>query len=530
MASVFPGRARGTCRRRHRLAALLAAFALAPSAAAQAPSWDARYYNPAPLAGDILLPMPCGGAMTFRKVIVPSKGPLDDFQVRFGSSSDAYGYAEHARGGQIAGAFDEGPGERSFLIGKYEVTALQFAALSGECPEPANRLRLPATEMSWYDAVVFGDRYTRWLLAEAPTALPKADGVTGFVRLPTEDEWEFAARGGVAVPESAFADTLPPMPEGIERHVWFAGSRSANGQVRFAGLLLPNPLGLHDMLGNVDEIVLDAFRMRKLSREHGQTGGYIVRGGNIFTAGDAIRSSMRIEVPHYQDGAVRRSKATGFRLVVAAPVITSSGRLRAIEAAWAALGSDAGAAPALAAAQIPLDDPVDELRALAEAADDAATKARLESLRNAFRAERESRDDQRAVAARASLRLGGYLCSKLGLDGRNLDRLRDSRETCLKSRSEDQCTTTYGRAIESSDRALLDILTYYADTIDQTSGLYPAATLEAEAAVLDSILNRQGLSELVAFGEKFRNHTVTYQKRGRVDRRTWLEACKALHG
>lgn len=517
MARVFPN-----------LAALLAAFAIVPSAVAQTPSWDARYYNPAAAEGDVVLPMPCGGAMTFRKVVVPSNGPLDDFQVRFGSSGDAYGYAEHARTGHIAGTFGEGPGERYFLIGKYEVTALQFAALSGECPTPSNRLRLPAAEMSWYDALVFGDRYTRWLLAEAPEALPKEDGVSGFVRLPTEDEWEFAARGGVAVAESDFADTTPPMPEGMERHVWFAGSRSANGQVRFAGLLLPNPLGLHDMLGNVDEIVLDAFRMRKLSREHGQTGGYIVRGGNIFTAPDAIRSSMRIEVPHYQDGAVRRSKATGFRLAVAAPVITSGSRLREIETAWAALGTDAGLAPDAPLAGTPLEDPVDELQALAERTDDAATRARLETLRNAFRAEREARDEQRAVAARASLRLGGYLCSKLGQDGRNLDRLRESRATCLKSRGEEQCTRTYGNAIDASDRALLDILTYYADTVDQTSGLYPAATLEAEAAVLDSILNRQGLSELVAFGENFRNHTIAYQKRGRVDRRGWLEGCKSL--
>ena len=99
----------------------------------------------------------------------------------------------------------------------------------------------------------------------------------GFARLPTEVEWEFAARGGTAVSQADFSERVFPMTEGIVRYVWFAGAESANGKAQFIGLLKPNPLRLHDMLGNIDEMVFEPFRLNRLNRLHGQAGGYVVR-------------------------------------------------------------------------------------------------------------------------------------------------------------------------------------------------------------------------------------------------------------
>ena len=79
------------------------------------------------------------------------------------------------------------------------------------------------------------------------------------MRLPTEEEWEYAARGGAAVSELDFLGRTFPMPEGTSRYAWFQGPRSAAGRAQPVGMLEPNPLGLHDILGNVGELVLEPF-------------------------------------------------------------------------------------------------------------------------------------------------------------------------------------------------------------------------------------------------------------------------------
>lgn len=60
------------------------------------PKWDARFYNPRPADGDIVLPLPCDGGIVFRKVIVPVGGPLADLPIQVGQEGGAYSFVERA--------------------------------------------------------------------------------------------------------------------------------------------------------------------------------------------------------------------------------------------------------------------------------------------------------------------------------------------------------------------------------------------------------------------------------------------------
>ena len=545
-ACARPERLRARPGRHLAAAAAVAVLALAaaPAPARDVP-WPADLYNPKPAADDVVLPMPCGGAMAFRRVMIPTDGLLGDRLVFVGATDDAHGYAESLRPTHIAGSFTGSGGGRSFLLGKYEVSRLQVQALSGSCPTPAADLTLPQTDVGWIDAVNFADRYSLWLRQNALDKLPKEDGEAAFVRLPTEDEWEFAARGGIGVSDSVFRERVFPMPDGMAAYAWFAGPASANNKVQRIGLLKPNPLGLHDMLGNVDEIVLDPFRLNKLDRLHGQAGGFVVRGGNFTTAEEDIRSAYRHEIPYYRGNEPRRARTTGFRVAVVAPVITSRTRLQAIEDAWSRLGSEAkpdakaAAAPAEAKDEAksepkgpvlgdkPLDDPVQELGVIAEAATDANMQSRLKNLQLAFRASFQARDEQRDRAAKARLRLGTFLCQKLRDDGIPIDRLKDVLKACIEARGAEHERCRGQRAtIEEEEAKQWSNLRYYADTIVSLDEDYAADVLDRQLAVLKAELNAGGLQHLASVADIYSRHASRYRTQQTIDRTAWLADCK----
>jgi hypothetical protein len=461
------------------------------------------------------------------KVAVPADSLYADYKITVGSNDERYGYAEGARTAYVAGSFTGNAHQRFTLMGKYEVNAAQYSAVMDQAAgkpcgrAPSMAKRLPQNEVGWMDAVAFADAYSRWLLTHAASSLPSEDGQTGYLRLPTEDEWEFAARGGIKVSPAEFAERLFPMPEGMSKYVWYAGTQSANGKPQLTGLLAPNPLGLHDMLGNVDEIVLEPFHLNRLDRLHGQPGAFVVRGGNYLTDGQDIRSSYRQEVPFYDAKGPRRSKTTGFRLVVAAPVITSAQRLKTLEQQWAALGavSAPNATPLAKASK----DPLEELALLAKSVDDPAIKDRLKGLQTALRGNIAARDELRDRAAKTMLRLGAFLGRKLADDSHainTLDQLYKARVAA--GAADDPRTKTYKDKLDREQAVLDGNLRYYADTLIRTAEDFSDGPLEGQKDLLLVELEGMGLGEMKPFVDLYFSHVMTYRENKRISRYEWL--------
>ncbi len=373
---------------------------LATGALAQAPTWPAAAFNPQPRPDDLVLPMPCGGAMAFRRIETPTgDGALDDRPALIGSAEPDTGYVEYLRRVYVVGPFGGGPQPRHFFMAKYEATRAQIDALRlPQCPSATTpAARLPAVELSWFEAMEAAQRYSTFLLRNARAQLPRRGQAPAFVRLPTEPEWEYAARGGAAVSDADFQARVFPTTDGVEAYAWFQGPRSAAGRLSAIGLKRPNPLGLHDMLGNAAEWVLDPFRLNRVGRNHGLAGGVVARGGDFRTTTEGqLRSSLRVEYAPFvaETGEPTRLGTIGTRFVLAAPTQGSLADATAFRDAFQA---------ETRARATPGDDPAALLDALRRDQADPAMLAALDRLGAAYARETRDRADRARVAARAQI-------------------------------------------------------------------------------------------------------------------------------
>ena len=496
---------------------------LALTAPAQA-AWDEKYYNPAPLEDDIILPMPCEGSMVFRKVALAQNSFLDDKQITLGQDSEEWGYIEQSRPAYISGSFTEKNHKRYYLIAKYELTELQYqSVMADSCPKPSMKLRLPAVSYSWMNAVQFSDTYNLWLRQHAAEQLPIEDGEKAFVRLPTEEEWEFAARGGSAVDSAAFRDARYPMPEGMNEYEWFSGSQSSNGKLQVVGLLKANPLGLYDILGNANEMMLEPFRVNKLNRLHGQAGGIVVRGGNYQTAQSSIRTAARLEQPYYQNDSHTQAKTTGMRFVLVAPTLTSRDRVNHIAAEWKQLGRGTE--------HEGTEQAVQTLQNLSTTVVDESLKKQLKDLENELRASNEKQAEARDQAILASLNLGAFLCTKLKDDGRYTQTLqRNYDNICSPGEEIDDHCPQRAEKLQEQHALLSGVKRYYASSLIDSALLYGSDLIKKQVPILyENLESNKQISNLKPFVKIYWQHQENYLKNQQIDTDKWLDQCIAAN-
>lgn len=389
-----------------RLAIAVALTAAATPAGAADPIWPEASWNPAPAGGDVTLPMPCGGAMTFRRVDTAVQANwLADESVQLGNSDiSGQEHSESILSDSVVGSLslDGTPDARFYLIGKYEVTRDQYAAvMDADCPQPGDDGTLPAEDMPWFDALSFTARYTQWLHGNAAAELAAAAGEQAFVRLPTEEEWEYAARGGDAVPEAVQRQRLFPMDGPLEDYVWFAGYKSCDGAVQPIGALAPNPLGIHDILGNVQEMTADLYRLRTRARQHGEVGGATARGGSCLTSATRVRTAQREEIALFdpESGVPVGKPYTGIRLAVGSPILVGQDRIARINDDWKAFGET----------RIHLEpgqDPIEALEAIAAAQDSPEVRDAILEAARTFDTEMERRNVIEMKSAKSVLMSG----------------------------------------------------------------------------------------------------------------------------
>jgi len=179
----------------------------------------------------------------------------------------------------------------SYYIGAFEVTQKQWQIIMKDniCIEE----NLPINGVSWNDALLFCEKLSE---------------LTGKnYQLPTEEQWEYAARGGIKNANRKYSGS-----DEIDKVSWF--STNSNKEIHSVGLKRPNELGIYDMSGNVYEWCSDtymSYTYKSDSLKHRSVGDYKVLRGGCWSD---YASSCRVNHRFYDVSSSTSSKI-GFRVV-----------------------------------------------------------------------------------------------------------------------------------------------------------------------------------------------------------------------
>ena len=178
----------------------------------------------------------------------------------------------------------------SLEMGLYEVTVGQWARIMKQSYAPEDSL-MPKTNVSFGNCQSFAEKL--YELTNIP------------FELPTEEDWECAARGG----KKEGNVTLYSGSNNIDSVAWYQGN-SGGKKHKCDGSLYANQCGLFDMSGNVSEICNSLYYK-------GATGGKqlsykVLRGGNFTSGADGVRIEAREPFDENDKG----NEKTGFRLII----------------------------------------------------------------------------------------------------------------------------------------------------------------------------------------------------------------------
>jgi len=212
----------------------------------------------------------------------------------------------------------------SYRMSRTLITREQYRHVMGEDPGSGGD-RHPVTEVSWFDAVSFCNALSQ-LEGLPPCYEIEGERVSwiaddGGYRLPTEAEWEHAARAG--------SKGRWPFPASeLEKHAWYRAN--SGKELQEVATREPNPWGLHDLHGNAWEWCWDRYgsygwwyardprdpgasRLLKSTSSHPEStrsGRRVLRGGAFFNVPRDLRSAYRVRA-----WPVNRNWRFGFRCV-----------------------------------------------------------------------------------------------------------------------------------------------------------------------------------------------------------------------